>query len=219
MAPTAELPTVRPPVDLARGDFARVVTDSLRIRSMPWTGEGSTIYEPRLQPGELLYVMGGPVASAGYWWYRVAKMGQQTYEGAAEMWVAAGDRDGSPWLARRVPPTASRVSWSSAGDGRPGPEASVSLEAGVYQLVFTGLARCSYLVDFGPSPDFKLGFQGSTLSTVDWDQGVAEPSFAPGAGERGVVTFPPLPWGEFRITVDDHGSTDNPCPWELEVHQ
>jgi hypothetical protein len=217
--PSAVMPEGRPPVALARGDFAKVITDNLRIRSMPWTGQGSTIYEPRLQPGELLYVMGGPVAGSGYWWYRVARMGQATYEGAAEMWVAAGDQGGTPWLARRVPPPGTTSSWSSPGDGSPGPDASVSLDAGVYRLLFTGLARCSYMVEFGPSPDFKLGFQGSTLQTVNWDQGFAEPSFAPVGSESGVVIFPPLSGGDFRITVDDHGSTANPCPWQMELRR
>jgi hypothetical protein len=217
--PSAVLPKAGPPVSLARGDFAKVITDNLRIRSVPWTGEGSTIYELRLEPGELLYVMGGPVASSGYWWYRVARMGQLTSEGAAEMWVAAGDQDGTPWLSRHVPPPAAKLSWSSPGDGRTGPDASASLEAGVYQLVFTGLARCSYMVEFGPSPDFKLGFQGSTVQSVGWDKEFAEPSFAPVGTESGVVIFPPLPGGDFRITVDDHGSTANPCPWQIELHQ
>jgi hypothetical protein len=68
------------------------------------------------------------------------------------------------------------------------------------------------MVDFGPSPDFKMGFQGSMIQTATWDQGFAEPSFAPFGDESGVAIFPPLPGGDYRITVDDHGSTANPAP-------
>ena len=88
--------------------MAEVVTDDLRVRTGPGTGEASTILEPLLQPGTKLYVVDGPVGDSGYPWYKVMTI-DPTIElsppGNAEDepffeegWVAVADTTGEPWV-------------------------------------------------------------------------------------------------------------------------
>jgi hypothetical protein len=75
------------------------VTDGLRVRSKPEVSGTSTKYEPTLPKGTELHVLAGPEAGSGYWWYRVELgNGQTLYDGVHEGWVAAGARDGTPWV-------------------------------------------------------------------------------------------------------------------------
>lgn len=211
-------PSAGPPISLASGDFAVVATDDLRLRSQPWVGADSTVFEPSLPRGAVLLVAGVPVASSGYWWYRVSLIGTSTDQGYTEGWVAAGDQDGTPWLTLR--PAASLpgtyLALSSPGDGRLTPTARVQLDGGLYHMVFSGVARCGYSVRFGPDLEWELGFDGSTLSTVRWPQEFPEPSAAP-LQDRTSIAFPPLPKGKYRLRVSDGGSTSLPCPWEVAL--
>jgi hypothetical protein len=73
-----------------------VATDGLRVRSLPTVGPASKRFEPLLPEGTRLYVVDGPVSADGYTWYRV-----QPYSGTEAFpfgWVAAGSRDGEPWI-------------------------------------------------------------------------------------------------------------------------
>jgi len=87
------------PVILSIGDHAQVVTYDLNLRSQPWVGPDSRTYEPLLQRGNGLWVLGGPVAGSGYWWYHVALATKWVGDTSGEGWVASAARDGTPWVA------------------------------------------------------------------------------------------------------------------------
>jgi hypothetical protein len=93
---------------------AEVVTDDLRVRTWPGTGEASTKLEPLLKPGTKLYVVDGPVGDSGYRWYKVMTIDpsiELSPPGDAEDepffeegWVAVADTTGEPWVqAAKVP--------------------------------------------------------------------------------------------------------------------
>jgi hypothetical protein len=120
-------PTPRPVPALKVGEAAETVSPGLRVRSKPRVSDDSTIYRPALPTGTKLFVIGGPVAASGFRWYRVALMSLALKGGQTEGWVAAADRDGTPWIAssRKPPPTVSTVVRSTWGtpvvDGFPSP--------------------------------------------------------------------------------------------------
>ena len=98
-APIAS-PTAARAVLLERDSFARVVTSDLRVRSKPGVSDDSAKFEPLLQDGTYAFVLEGPVAASGYYWYLVLPFRRD--RDAIEPpfgWVAAADKDGSPWLA------------------------------------------------------------------------------------------------------------------------
>jgi hypothetical protein len=85
-----------------------VATDGLRMRSLPTVGEQSERLEPTLAEGVRVYITDGPAPADGYAWYEA-----QPYDGdraanaypsawpSASLpfgWVAAGSRDGEPWI-------------------------------------------------------------------------------------------------------------------------
>jgi len=73
-----------------------VATDGLRVRRLPTVGEESERLEPTLPVGVPLYVVDGPVAADGYAWYQVQPYGAD--EPLPFGWIAAGSRDGEPWI-------------------------------------------------------------------------------------------------------------------------
>ena len=82
--------------------LARVVTNDLVVRSLPEISDRSTIDPILLQVGQLLFVLQGPVLGNGYDWYRVAPFSPccpDVVEPTPLLgWVAAGGRDGEPWI-------------------------------------------------------------------------------------------------------------------------
>jgi serpin B len=79
--------------------MAVTVSDRLRVRSQPRVADDSVKYEPVLPTGTELLVIEGPVRDSGYDWYRVAPVSLTLSAGATDGWVAAGDHDGTPWIA------------------------------------------------------------------------------------------------------------------------
>lgn len=80
----------------ATDSAVRTVTDRLRVRSRPGVSAASIKLEPLLRTRTLLFVVAGPVAADGFDWYQV-----MPFDGIAPSgWVAAADRDGTPWLVR-----------------------------------------------------------------------------------------------------------------------
>src|SRR5262245_45639938 len=73
-----------------------IATDGLRVRSLPTVGADSKQLEPLLPEGVRLYVVDGPVAADGYAWYQVQPYGADRRFPFG--WVAAGSRDGEPWI-------------------------------------------------------------------------------------------------------------------------
>ena len=74
------------------------VTSDVRVRSKPGTEADSVKYEPLLRAGTMLHIVDGPVASSGYWWYRVELETGILRGGITNGWIAAADRDGTPWI-------------------------------------------------------------------------------------------------------------------------
>ncbi len=109
--PTPE-PTPPPPLAYRPGPlrvdgFAEVLVTDLVVRAKPFVGTGSVILQLVPSPGDLLFVIAGPVEGSGYAWYQVAPsdwQGPVFYDGDPLIgWVAAASRAGEPWLAGRAP--------------------------------------------------------------------------------------------------------------------
>ena len=94
--------TTMPPVpelELGRIVYVTDAGDGLRVRSKPSTDADSLKYEPLLAVGAGMTILEGPVAGSGLWWYRVhLEDGLALEGGRTEGWVAAGSRDGTPWI-------------------------------------------------------------------------------------------------------------------------
>jgi hypothetical protein len=86
------------------GECVLTVSDDVRVRSNPGVGSDSRRYRPLLPEGTYLCISAGPIAASGYWWYEVELDAGQLDGGITRGWVAAGDHDGSPWIAH-VPDT------------------------------------------------------------------------------------------------------------------
>jgi hypothetical protein len=218
-------PTVFPsgvPVVLRSGDHAQVVTDNLHLRSQPWVGPDARIYGGLLQRGYRLWVLGGPVAGSGYWWYHVALADQWIDDPTVgDGWVASAAPDGTPWIAAQpfsetVP--ASALVLTSPGNGRAVTTSDpFALQEGTYQLIFSGVEGCSYKVRFGTSLEYNLGFSGAVLSSVGWPGG-PEPSMATGFKQGTSVTlFSTLPAGNYQLEIIGDGTPTHPCPWGAAI--
>jgi hypothetical protein len=82
---------------LAPDMIGLVATDDLRVRSK--AGTGGKVQKRLLDAGTLVYVIAGPVEANGYRWYHVQPFGPgERALGLPSGWVAAGDKDGTPWL-------------------------------------------------------------------------------------------------------------------------
>jgi hypothetical protein len=99
----------------------KVVTNDLRVRSKPEVSDSSVKLSPLLDAPQLLFVVDGPVEASGYSWYEVAPIGDA--DTTVELpfgWVAAADKDGTPWLAKTTPgcparPTTVEALWTLNG--------------------------------------------------------------------------------------------------------
>ena len=95
-------------VELEVDGLARVLVEGLTLRAEPGT---QTRRIGELPQGDLGFVVAGPVTEDGYAWYRLAAVdpygascGPQPQPGSLACqewfgWVAAGGREGEPWLA------------------------------------------------------------------------------------------------------------------------
>lgn len=89
---------------LPQDSVAQVVTNDLRVRSKPEVSDSSVKLEPLLDAPRLVFVMDGPVEASGYTWYEVAPIGDAgTTVELPIGWVAAADKDGTPWIQRVTP--------------------------------------------------------------------------------------------------------------------
>jgi len=88
----------RPPVDRCESEWAITTVDTLRVRSQPNVGDESIKHEPLLESGTELHILDGPVAGSGYWWYEVSLTPGALRNDVTTGWIAAGDRDGTPWI-------------------------------------------------------------------------------------------------------------------------
>ena len=109
-SPSAVPPSSSPstsPADsgaLAVDGLGAVVTDDLRVRSKPEVSDDSKLLTPLLDFGREVYVVDGPVAASGYDWFQVLPINKPgEFVELPFGWVAAADKDGSPWLAGDTP--------------------------------------------------------------------------------------------------------------------
>ena len=130
IAPTA-LPTaeesLQPPSpsatstpELGPDVVAEVVTTDLVIRSGPGVAPESQIHRPALGPGDLLYLVDGPVSADGFEWYLAdpyhaleSGLGADTF---GLGWVAAADTTGEEWIVPTQPSCPSEASLQSLSE-------------------------------------------------------------------------------------------------------
>ena len=101
-----------------------VSTSDLRVRSKPEVSDASKLLTPLLDFGRQVYVVDGPVAGSGYDWYQVQPI--NTPGESEELpfgWVAAADKDGTPWLVTDAPEC---EAVKTAGSSRPSGRSSAS---------------------------------------------------------------------------------------------
>jgi hypothetical protein len=91
------------PAEIPPGQILEVVTTNLRVRSEPRVADDSALLEPKLQPGDRLVVLDGPVHANDYVWYRVWPIGSgaanRTAADLPRGWVAIADHDATPWAS------------------------------------------------------------------------------------------------------------------------
>ena len=107
-APPSALPAVTTEpgdsVPLPADTYARVVTNDLRVRSKPGVSDDSKKLEPLAQSGDVFVILDGPAQESGYDWYRVKPTNNADAEQPLPSgWVAAGDKDGEPWIESVTP--------------------------------------------------------------------------------------------------------------------
>ena len=73
-----------------------VVDGGVRVRSFPSVNDVSIKYEPLLQRGDEVFVIGGPVEGDGYDWYLVQSLVDQARGPFG--WVSFASRDGERWI-------------------------------------------------------------------------------------------------------------------------
>ena len=102
-SPSAEpSPSVEPVI--AVNGLGVVTTSDLRVRSKPEVSDDSELLTPLLDFGRQVYVVDGPVTASGYDWYQVQPI--NTPGETEELpfgWLAAADKDGTPWLVSDAP--------------------------------------------------------------------------------------------------------------------
>ena len=100
--PTLE-PSPADAVGFHPNSFVQVVTDDLRVRTLPGVGSDSLKLEPLLWDGAMAMVLDGPVTASGYDWYLVRLLSEVDLQFHPDPppfgWVAAAAPDGEPWLA------------------------------------------------------------------------------------------------------------------------
>ena len=96
----APTPTAKPvALDPFVGKIVFTVSDDLVVRSQPWVGDDSVMYEPWLPIGTELKVLDGPVSDSGFTWYEVEPVSFTGLDGPGHGWVAMAGKDGEPWIA------------------------------------------------------------------------------------------------------------------------
>ena len=99
-ATPAPTPTETPvALDPFVGKVVVTVSDDLVVRSQPWVGDDSIMYEPWLPTGTELEVFAGPVSGSGFTWYEVEPVSFAALDGPGYGWVAMAGKDGEPWIA------------------------------------------------------------------------------------------------------------------------
>ena len=87
------------PPTLAIDSIAEVVSNNLRVRSLPRVVAESIKFEPLLSIGDRLFVIAGPVNADDYDWYQVAVWRPSNADATWPIgWVVRADHDGTPWV-------------------------------------------------------------------------------------------------------------------------
>lgn len=89
---------------LAPGGIVQAVDTDIVVRSTPGLGTDSEIYPETISTPTLAYVFAGPVPMDGYDWFQVVPADLSYLPSPYGLgWVAAGSRDGAPWIAAATP--------------------------------------------------------------------------------------------------------------------
>lgn len=89
---------------LAPGGIVQAVDTDIVVRSAPGLGTDSEIYPETISTPTLAYVFAGPVSRDGYDWYQVVPADLSYLPSPYGLgWVAAGSREGAPWIAVATP--------------------------------------------------------------------------------------------------------------------
>ena len=100
-------PSPEASLSLGTDVIAEVVTTDLVMRTAPEVSAESIVFPGRLNPGDRLYLVEGPVSADGFEWYLgspyAARVNEEA-DGASLVWVrfgwvAAADKAGEAWIA------------------------------------------------------------------------------------------------------------------------
>ncbi|HEX5014881.1 MAG TPA: hypothetical protein VFV72_12070 [Candidatus Limnocylindrales bacterium] len=147
--PTATPANVDPYPSIDVDSAAVTFVGDLRVRSLPTVDPSSQKLEPLLPAGERLLVISEPVEADGYVWYHVMPF-DSTYPAG---WVAAGSREGEPWIGADDPscPASPLDSGTLSSLGAYGGLACFGREdITVYGVVTCDVADVDYTIN-GPS--------------------------------------------------------------------
>lgn len=156
-----------------------VATDGLRVRTLPTVGETSERLEPMLDEGVKFYVVDGPVMADGYAWYQVDPyLNPRDEAGMPFGWVAAGSREGEPWIENYLDGCDSIYPSIEMLTSGPSQE-NLYCSLGQPPLELTGNLICDFGefegLSSGPEwlesdrycllrgPDWNIGYEGDTL--------------------------------------------------------
>jgi hypothetical protein len=196
-------------------DVVSTVVDRVRVRSLPAISDASTMFEPLLPAGAKLVVLTGPVEADGYSWYEIAPItttGLQVRHG----WVAAGSREGQPWLGPSTTVCPSPPE-DLAGLRALTPGERIACFSGQPLQVKARIVSCNCDID-GPIVEpgwFGVGGQANLLVTPDQTKAPTNP------GDWFFLAIDPeaeqpatLPVGK---VVDVTGMFDHPAALDCQV--
>jgi hypothetical protein len=172
---------------------ARTVENALRVRSAPGTGADSRRLEPLLPAGTWLSVVEGPVAASGYQWHLVVPIASAELPSG---WVAAGARDGTPWVVAAAYPCPAVPTTMDALIAL-APNVGLACFAGRPLTVPARIVECNCDVDGAPEYD-----------PAWFGEGAGPLLLIPPSSDR-----PPSdPTGWFPLALDPNATHPDPLP-------
>lgn len=157
--PSGTPPVVAPTAGdgpVGRDTIWRVVVTDLVVRSEPGVADPGTVRAARLNDGDRVVAVDGPVAADGYEWYQVLPLRPDGLRQRPFGWVAAASRDGEAWL-ERVELSCPDPAQQGAGFLRLAPEERLACYGGESIVVRASTGGC------GAGGGFPVSFEPSWL--------------------------------------------------------